>query len=330
LKFNHAANLPFSVRGTGISFKPATAFTHSSNEPVQPLGTGITLDRPLSKAHAIDGVVRDDLVMSAGYQGTRAPNQWFGGPALSANAGSMVLRDAAGLVVDSLNYGGLVDPWASEGYQGTSGAGESGCRAPTPSAGGRGGGPAAAAPHRSAGRFPDGNDTDSNCTDFLLQSATTLSAASTVGATNIKVANVADFAAGQTIMLDTGANLETAVLASVGTAGASTAGTATNVGATVIPVGNAAGFSAGQTISIDNGTNQETAIVASAAGGGRGGGASITVTAPLKFAHAIGVQVSGSGITLTAALVKAHASGAPVAGNVPTPGVPNQYFRAKK
>jgi hypothetical protein len=78
LKFNHAANLPFSVRGTGISFKPATAFTHSSNEPVQPLGTGITLDRPLSKAHAIDGVVRDDLVMSAGYQGTRAPNQWFG------------------------------------------------------------------------------------------------------------------------------------------------------------------------------------------------------------------------------------------------------------
>jgi hypothetical protein len=330
LKFNHAANLPFSVRGTGISFKPATAFTHSSNEPVQPLGTGITLDRPLSKAHAIDGVVRDDLVMSAGYQGTRAPNQWFGGPALSANAGSMVLRDAAGLVVDSLNYGGLVDPWASEGYQGTSGAGESGCRAPTPSAGGRGGGPAAAAPHRSAGRFPDGNDTDSNCTDFLLQSATTLSAASTVGATNIKVANVADFAAGQTIMLDTGANLETAVLASVGTAGASTAGTATNVGATVIPVGNAAGFIAGQTISIDNGTNQETAIVASAAGGGRGGGASITVTAPLKFAHAIGVQVSGSGITLTAALVKAHASGAPVAGNVPTPGVPNQYFRAKK
>jgi hypothetical protein len=102
------------------------------------------------------------------------------------------------------------------------------------------------------------------------------------------------------------------------------------VGATVIPVGNAAGFIAGQTISIDNGTNQETAIVASAAGGGRGGGASITVTAPLKFAHAIGVQVSGSGITLTAALVKAHASGAPVAGNVPTPGVPNQYFRAKK
>ena len=34
----------------------------------------------------------------------------------------MVLRDASGLVVDSLNYGGLVDPWAAEGYQAASGA----------------------------------------------------------------------------------------------------------------------------------------------------------------------------------------------------------------
>ena len=132
LKFNHAANLPFSDRGTGISFKPATAFAHSSNEPVQPLGTGITLDSPLARDHAIDAVVRDAAVTTAGYQGTPAPNQWFGGPALSTAAGSMVLRDAAGLVVDSLNYGGLVDPWAAEGYQATSGAGQSGCRVTSP------------------------------------------------------------------------------------------------------------------------------------------------------------------------------------------------------
>ena len=46
LKYNHSANIPFSVRGTGISFKPATAFAHSSNEPIQALGTGITLDEP--------------------------------------------------------------------------------------------------------------------------------------------------------------------------------------------------------------------------------------------------------------------------------------------
>ena len=72
-------------------------------------------------------LVRDKKVTTAGYQGTQAPNQWFGGPALSSSAGNMVLRDAAGNVVDGLNYGGLVDPWAAEGYQAASGAGESGC-----------------------------------------------------------------------------------------------------------------------------------------------------------------------------------------------------------
>ncbi len=76
-----------------------------------------------------------------------------------------------------------------------------------------------------------------------MQPATTLSAASAAGATNIKVASVAGFGAGQTIMIDTGANLETAVIATVGTAGATTVGAATDVGATVIPVASATGFS---------------------------------------------------------------------------------------
>ena len=254
LRFNHAANLPFSDRGTGIKFAPETAYAHSSNEPVQPLGSGITLDSPLTKDHPLDAVVRDAGVATAGYQGTSVPNQWFGGPALSPLAGSMVLRDAAGLVVDSLNYGGLVDPWAAEGYQAASGAGQSGCHVPSLSAG-RGRGPfggAAAEIDRSVGRFPDGADTDSNCTDFLTQPATTLAAASAAGATNIKVASVAEFAAGQTIMIDTGVNLQTAVIATVGTAGASTVDAATNAGATVIPVANATGFSPGETITIDS------------------------------------------------------------------------------
>jgi hypothetical protein len=255
----------------------------------------------------------------------------------------MVLRDAAGLVVDSLNYGGLVDPWASEGFQAASGTGASGCRVPTPGAGaGRGGGPAvppANTPNRSAGRFPDGVDTDSNCTDFLLQAATNLPAAAATGATNIKVASVADFGAGQTIMIDTGANLETAVIATVGTAGAATVGAATTVGATVIPVTSAGGFNAGQTITVDSGANQETATVVSSAGGGRGGGrggpggpagATITVAVPLRFAHAADAQVTGSGITLTAPLTRAHASGAQVASAAPTPGAPNQYLRTSR
>jgi hypothetical protein len=322
LRFRHAANLPFSVKGSGISFAPATAFAHSSNEPVQPLGSGITLDRPLAKAHAIDAVVRDAAVTTAGYQGAPEPNQWFGGPALSA-AGNMVLRNAAGLVVDSLNYGLLVDPWAAEGYQAASGAGQSGCRVISPGGGFGLAGSAAVAPDRSAGRFPDGLDTDSNCTDFLTQPATTLSIGSAAGATNIKIANVADFAAGQTMRIDMGANLETAVIATVGTAGATNLGAATNVGATVIPVGSSTGFSAGQTIAIDNGANRETAVVVSATGGR---GVATIAVAPLTLAHAAGAQVSGTGITLTSALTKAHASGAQVASGVPTPGAPNQYY----
>ena len=332
LRFAHAANLPFSVRGTGISFEPATRFAHSSNEPVQPLGTGITLDAPLTSDHTIDAVVRDANVTTAGYQGTPAPNQWFGGPALSAAAGTIVLRDAAGLVVDSLNYGGLVDPWASEGYHGVSGAGQSGCRVPTPGPGrgGFGGQVVAATPHRSAGRYPDGADTDSNCDDFLLQAATTLAAGSSAGATNIKVASVSDFAAGQTIVIDADARAETVVVSSVGTAGATTIGIATAAGATVMPVASAAGFAAGQAISIDSGANQEMATVAAITGGRGGAAAAITVTAPLAQAHAAGAQVAGSGITVARSLTKPHAPGAPVATHLPTPGAPNKYERSRR
>ncbi|GAA5200496.1 hypothetical protein GCM10023322_78510 [Rugosimonospora acidiphila] len=161
LKFDHSSNLPFSDRGTGVTFAPATAFAHSSNEPVAALGTGITLDQPLSRTHAINTPVRDASVTTAGFQGQAAPDQWFGGPALSSSAGNLVLSDDNGLVADSLNYGGLVDPWTAEGYQGTSGSGQSGCRVAAPGTG------------RSAARYPDGTDTDSNCTDFTTSNSPT-------------------------------------------------------------------------------------------------------------------------------------------------------------
>ena len=337
LRFTHASNLPFSDRGTGISFQPATAFAHSSNEPVQALGAGITLDSPLTYGHAINAAVHDAAVTTAGYQGTPAPDQWFGGPELTANGisygnrtlsfreGNMVLRDASGLVVDSLNYGGVVDPWAAEGYQATSGSEQSGCHAPAPGAAGSGPPIApAAATNTSAGRFPDGADTDSNCSDFLVQAAATLSTPSAAGATNIKVASVEGFDAGEKIMIDTGTELETAVIATVGTAGATTVGTATDVGATVIPVASAIGFRDGQIITIDTGANSETAVIVSVR---RFGTATITVTAPLTHGHAAGAQVSGTGITLAAALTREHAAGAQVSDNVPTPGAPNQYHR---
>jgi hypothetical protein len=335
LQFDHAANLPFSVRGTGISFQPATAFAHSSNEPVQALGTGITLDRPLANGHAIHSVVRDAAVKAAGYQGTPVPNQWFGGPELTTNSpkfghiitveeGSMVLRDASGVVADSLNYGGLVDPWAAEGDQAASGARLSGCYAPAP---GSVFDPWSTvvtpiATNTSAGRFPDGVDTDSNCTDFLTQAVATLSATPPAGATNIKVSNVEGFHPGQTILLDPDANLETAVIATVGTAGATTVRTSTGAGATVLPAANVTGFSKGQTITIDDGANSETAVVSSTRARGIN---TIMVAAPLTHAHAAGAQISGSGISLTASLTRTHSSGAQVSDSVPTPGAPNRY-----
>jgi hypothetical protein len=337
LKFDHASNMPFSARGTGITFQPATAFAHSSNEPVLALSSGITIDQPLANDHEIDEVVRDEKVTTAGYRGAQKPDQWFGGPALSSSAGNMVLRDADDNVVDGLNYGGLVDPWAAEGYQATSGAGESGCSVPSPgmSRGFRFGPPMPTnQPDRSAGRFPDGADSDFNCRDFLVQNTVTLSAPAAAGSYNIKVASVADFIIGQKIIIGSGTSSEKAIIATIGTAGGTTVGTATRAGTKVILVSGVEGFSAGQTITIGSGANLETAVVASIAAGRRRFDIrsntptdTIAVTMPLKYAHAVGAQVSGSGITLATPLTMAHDIGTQVAGNLPTPGKPNQYAR---
>jgi hypothetical protein len=339
LQFHHAANLSFSDRGTGVSFEPATAYAHSSNEPVQALGSGITLDKPLANQHAIHAAIVDAAVKTAGYQGTPVPNQWFGGPEFTTTApqfghdvtideGSMILRDASGVVADSLNYGGLTDPWVAEGDQTASGTQQSGCYAPAP-------GSVfipwstlvtQIATNTSAGRFPDGADTDSNCADFLTQAVAALSAASTMGANNIKVTSVEGFRPGQAVLLDTGANHETVVISTVGTAGAATLVSSTAAGATVLPAANVTGFQKGQTISIGSGGNAESAVVSAVRGRGSN---TITLTTALAHAHTTGEQISGSGISLTAPLAKTHASGAQVSDNVPTPGAPNRY-QAKK
>ena len=338
LQFDHVSGVDVSDVGTGIGFSPATKFPHMSGDAVQALGSSVTLDAPLVKGHPYGAPVVNPLATMAGYQGPPAPNQWFGG-ALSTSAGSIALLDPSGLVVvDAMVYGSQQSNSSANGTIASpeiatleADQGKGGCIVVVPVAprgfgpAGPGAAPAVPTTNRSVGRFPDGADADSNCTDFQLQPATTLPAGAAAGATNIKVAGVADFAAGQAITIDTGENLETAVIATVGTAGATAAGAATGVGVTVVPVAGAIGFTAGQTIGIDEGTNHETAVVASATGGR--GGARITVAAPLTYAHAAGAQVSGSGITLTAPLTRAHAGGAPVASGVPTPGAPNKYHR---
>ncbi len=337
LKFNHAANMPFSDRGTGISFTPATKYAHSSNEPVQALGTGITLESALSKEHGIDAVVHDAAVKSAGYQGPQ-PNQWFGGPEfytvdvaferfpVTFRQGAMVLRDAQGLVVDSLNYGGMVDPWAGEGYQGMSGTGAEGCMAPALGEATHYGPDAFVgnAANASAGRFPDGADTDSNCDDFVTQIAANLAAASEAGATNLKVANVEGFKAGEKVMIDEGANAESAEIASVGTAGGTMVHSATKAGATEVPVNDAYGFGDGGTVTIGSGADAEKAEVVSVR---RWGQTTLVLKAPLAHAHAEGTEVAGSGITLTHPLKHAHAKGVQVSDHLPTPGAANEYAK---
>ena len=341
LKFDHMSGVDVSDVGTGISFSPATRFPHVSGDAVQALGSGITLDSALVKSHEYGAAVVNPLATTAGYQGPPAPNQWFGGP-LSTSVGSIALMDASGVVVvDAMVYGSQQSSSSGNGtiaspeiatLEGDQGQG--GCIVVAPTSG-RGFGrfaSAAGESNKSVGRFPDGADTDSNCRDFLVQNVTSLSADSAVDANNIKVSSVTDFGSGQTIIIDTGADRETAIIATVGTPGGTTVGSATEVGATAIPVANVAGFSAGQTITVDSGASRETAVVASVTGSGRGGlggpgGARITVASPLALAHAVGSQVSGSGITLKGGLIKAHASGAQIAGGVPTPGAPNLYSR---
>ena len=203
----------------------------------------------------------------------------------------------------------------------------SGCHAPAPGAlMSFGASEVGNAVSTSVGRFPDGADTDSNCNDFLIQAAATLSVGAVVGTNNIKVSSVAGFEPGEAVMIGSGADQEKATIATVGTAGAARVITATAAGANVVPASNANGFREGQTITIDSGADSETAEVLSIR---RFGATSITVSAPLTHQHAAGAQVSGSGITLSGPLTRAHAEGAQVNGDVPTPGTPNQYHRAK-
>ncbi len=353
LKFDHMLAVDVSDPGTGISFTPATKFAHRSGDAIQALDSGITLDAALGKSHEYGTPVVNAQVTTSGYQGTPAPNQWYGGP-LSASAGSIALMDSTGkIVVDAMVYGSQQSNSSGNGtitspelaiLEGDQSQG--GCIVVPPSAGrggmGMRGGSTASETNRSIGRFPDGRDTDSNCDDFLTQSnGTTLSFASIAGAANIKVASTAGYSEGQTIIIDSGENREQAVIETVGTAGGTTTNAAIEAGVTVIPVASTAGFSVGQTITIGSGTNTETAVIASISGGGtrsgrggmganrggQGGATSITVTAPLKNAHMDGEQVAGTGITLKAALTKAHNAGTQIAGSDPTPGATNRYSR---
>lgn len=327
LKFAHASNMPFSVNGTGITFEPATKHPHYSNEPVLALCYEIVLDSPLSSAHPIDAPVTGGGFLAPGaFEGT--PDLVFGGPALSDAGGSILLRDARGHVADALNFGLLVDPWLSEGYQADSGANEPGNFAPTPTAGRRGGfGPFFAASSTSAGRFPDGADADDNKKDFQVQRTMNMSLPVAAGADNIKLENVQWIRPGASLVIGKGAEAQTVQVTEVGSAGATVLSAAAGPGTRTIAVGTAQGFIPGQEVLVGD----EKAVVAEVIipRGWRLPPAQqqnkLVLKTPLRKAHKAADPVSGTGVSLSAPLKAAFAPGTPVATAQPTPGAPNRY-----
>ena len=344
LRFDHMTDEDVTDTGTGISFEPATRFDHRSGDAVQALGSGITLESALEKNHEAGAPVNNPLIASAGYQGPVKPDQLYGMP-LSPASGSIALMDGSGnLVVDAMVYGSQQSNSSANGtipspelatLEGDQSQG--GCMVVVPGTGFSGQGMALRSTsmvNRSIGRFPDGNDTDSNCDDFLLQDAATLLLPATAGSNNIKVGSATDFKAGQKVFIGSGSDIESMVIEAIGTSGGTTVISDVNAGATAIPVAGIEGFSEGQTITVGSGTNIETAVVASVTSArGRPGvqGAvpaqSVTVTSPLTKSHVAGALVTGSGITLASPLKLHHDRGSQVASNVPTPGKTNQYAR---
>ena len=336
LQLPHTAGVDVWSRGTGITFAPATRYAHRSGDAVQALGSGVVLDRPLAAAHPYGASVRYAGVTNEGYQGP-APQVWFGST-LFITGGAIALTDPSGSVVmDAFVYGSQQGNSSSSGYitrpdlatlEGVQHQG--GCIAVVP---GAGSGPSTAntaaaaaapgAPNQSIGRFPDGNDTDSLCTDFMVQTVTTLPEGASAGATNIKVAGVAGFAPGQTVTLVSGPVSETAVITAVGTPGSTHLTEATEQGATVIGVASSAGFVVGQSITVGAGVDAESATIAEVQRGR--GGSRITVGAPLSRAHSADAPLAGSGITLSSPLAGSHQAGAVVSAGVPTPGAANSY-----
>ncbi len=194
------------------------------------------------------------------------------------------------------------------------------------------------------------------------------------GSTNLPVTSAAEFEVGQKIGIDIGDNYELAKVTAVGKGATQTIlSEAAAAGATHIKIAANSEMTVGDTLTVDTGGRKELAIVRTiinsvAAPSGRGGfgrggfggggrAGEVELTAPLKFDHMSGVDVSnagtgisfspptrfphksgdavqalGSGITVDRPLVKGHEYGAAVvnplaaAGSYQGPPAPNQWF----
>ena len=327
LKYFHSSNMPYAVNGSGITFEPATRFDHSSNEPVLALIYSLELDKALASDHPVDEVVFDAKVVNAGYQGDVPADLLYGGPAFATTSGNIALRDSKGNLVDALNYGAIVDPWLGEGYQGQSGLEEPGNFVQTPAVAVRGiPAPGTVSPDLSAGRWPDGLDTDDNENDFRVQGSLTLAAPLKAGSRNFKVSSTRGLIINQRLFI--GPGHEEVIAANIGTAGYTTLAADAAKGATRLSVAASQGFTVGQEVFVGD----EKAYIAEIHATRRGWFSPVpaapdvvVLRAPLKSAHASGEDFAGSGITVSSPVKADYAAGIPVTGSVPTPGAPNRF-----
>ena len=146
------------------------------------------------------------------------------------------------------------------------------------------------------------------------------------GSTNLPVTNATGFEVGQKIGIDLGGNYEVATVTAVGKAATQTTlAVPAKAGDTIIKVAANSNMTVGDTLTIDTGSRMElvtvkriiNVVAAPSRGGfnmgGIGGGnpGEVELTAPLKFDHMLGVDVSdrGTGISFSPATRFAHKSG---------------------
>jgi hypothetical protein len=110
----------------------------------------------------------------------------------------------------------------------------------------------------SASKCADRLNGDGTIKDPQPGASTTLAASSAINATNLKVASVAGMAAGQVLRVDTGADLESRVISSVGTAGS--AGTGVTL-ATALNKAHASGAAVTTALPIATFTNLKGSLV---------------------------------------------------------------------
>lgn len=142
----------------------------------------------------------------------------------------------------------------------------------------------------------------------------------TAGSTNIRVASLANFAVGQKIQIDSGANLESATIAEVGGGGATTLSTAAAAGTTNIKVDSVSDLVAGNKLWIGMGDSQESAIIASVGTEGESG-TGVTLTSGLAKDHVFGSPVTGNILVLTSALTQSHAATSGFGADIPVVSV---------